>query len=112
LLYFALVSTTVAVGIQVSGTLLAGALVIVPAVGAKLIGGNLRTFATLSAVFGALIVTTGTAVASGTSFPPGPLVVVLGVVRFAVVWVRRMLGGRPVSLWKRRIRNERPGPSD
>ena len=94
LLYFALVSTTVAVGIQVSGTLLAGALVIVPAVGAKLVGADLRTFTVLSTAFGVLSAVGGTAVVVGTSFPPGPIVVMVGVVVFVGALAYRALAAR------------------
>lgn len=91
LLYFALVSTTVAVGIQVSGTLLAGALVIVPAVAAKLVGADLRSFAILSTVFGVVSAVSGSLIASGTTFPPGPFVVLAGVVVFGACWAVRAL---------------------
>ena len=103
LLYFALVSTTVAVGIQVSGTLLAGALVIVPAVGAKLVSPDLRVFTALSTAFGVLSAVGGTLAVFGTSIPPGPIVVVVGVVIFcaALAWrtlaVRLGRSLRPVS---------------
>ncbi|MGI0132999.1 MAG: metal ABC transporter permease [Thermoplasmata archaeon] len=89
LLYLVLVSTTVAVGIQVSGTLLAGALVIVPAVTAKLVGSNLRTYTVLSVGFGVVSAVGGTALASGSTLPPGPPVVVVGVVLFAAALVYR-----------------------
>jgi ABC-type Mn2+/Zn2+ transport system permease subunit len=91
LLYFVLVSTTVAVAIQVSGTLLAGALVIVPAAGAKLLGANLRTFTFLSAVFGVVSALVGTSSAFATDLPPGPLVVVVGVLLFLGSWAVRSL---------------------
>ena len=94
LIYFALVSTTVAVGIQVSGTLLAGALVIVPAVAAKLIGSDLRTFYVLSAIFGAISAAVGTGLSFGTGVPPGPLVVVTGVVIFGGAWTVRAIRAR------------------
>ncbi len=96
LLYLALVSTTVAVAIQVSGTLLAGALVIVPAAGAKLVGTDLKRFATVSAAFGLVSAVAGTAFAFRTSIPPGPLVVMVGVVLFVAAWGWRLAtAGRP-----------------
>lgn len=95
LLYFALVSTTVAVGIQVSGTLLAGALVVVPAVGAKLVGRDLRAFAAWSVVFGVGSAVGGTALAFGMSIPPGPLVVVVGVSLFLASWAYQAVRDRP-----------------
>lgn len=94
LLYLLLVSMTVAVGIQISGTLLAGALVIVPAVAAKLVGPNLRTFATLSLLFGVVAAVGGTALSAVTAIESGPLVVVVGVVLFVVALAARALRAR------------------
>lgn len=53
LIYLLLVSLIVAIGIQITGTLLVGFLVIVPAAAAKSISSNLKKYAILSAVFGA-----------------------------------------------------------
>lgn len=91
LLYFVLVSTTVAVAIQVSGTLLAGALVIVPAAGAKMLGSNLRSFTLLAAIFGVVSALLGTSGAFATTLPPGPLVVLAGVALFLGAWAVRAL---------------------
>ena len=86
LLYLALVSTVVAVGVQVVGTLLVGALVIVPAAAAKMLRTNLRPYAALSAAFGVASAVGGTALSFGWNVPAGPLVVVLGVVVFVAAW--------------------------
>ncbi len=107
LLYFVLVSTTVAVGIQVSGTLLAGALVIVPAVGAKLVGWDLRSFSLLSLVFGTVSAVSGTAASLALSIPPGPMVVLVGVVIFVASWLGMMLRERR----KGRLPQPRASPS-
>ncbi len=87
LAYLTLVSLVVAVGVQVVGTLLVGALVIVPAAAAKLLGTNLRRFATLSAILGLGSAAGGTALSVPIDVPAGPLVVLLGVAAFAIAWV-------------------------
>lgn len=84
LLYLILVSVVVAVGVQVVGTLLVGALVIVPAAAAKVLGTNLGPYAVLSALLGVVSAVGGTAVALTWHLAePGPPVVVLGVALFA-----------------------------
>ncbi len=106
LLYLALVSATVAMAIQVSGTLLAGALVIVPAVSAKLVGPSLRAFSGLSLGFGVVTATGGVGLALGLNVPPGPVVVLLGVGVFlaALAW-RGLRGTAPT-------RRADPGAAD
>ena len=95
LLYLLLVSLTVAVGIQITGTLLVGFLVVTPAAAAKIISGNLSRYFTLSAIFGAISAISGILLSSYLSSyfsnlsHPGPLVVISGVAIFAVVLVVR-----------------------
>ncbi len=86
LVYLVLVSTVVAVGVQVVGTLLVGALVIVPAAAAKTLGTNLTPYATLSALFGVASAVGGTLLSFAWGVTAGPLVVVLGVVLFVASW--------------------------
>ncbi len=86
LLYLVLVSSVVAVGVQVVGTLLVGALVIVPAAAAKTLGTDLTLYATLSAVFGVATALGGTGLSSVLGIAAGPLVVVLGVAVFVASW--------------------------
>ncbi len=86
LVYLVLVSVVVAVGVQVVGTLLVGALVIVPAAAAKALGTNLSRYAALSAVFGAVSSLGGTALSFAWGITAGPLVVVLGVSVFLASW--------------------------
>lgn len=119
LLYLLLVSLVVAIGIKVTGTLLVGFLVITPAAAAKTISSNLSRYLNLSAVFGAvssflgILVTTylNTVYYFGgwpplselelvssflklpfpQSIPPGPLVVLVGVLIFlAAIIIRRV----------------------
>lgn len=93
LLYLLLVSLTVAVGIQITGTLLVGFLVVTPAAAARTISGNLSRYLKLSALFGAISAISGILLSSYLNTLPGPLVVISGVVIFVAVvivkWRRR-----------------------
>ncbi len=94
LLYLLLVSVTVAIGIQITGTLLVGFLVVTPAAAARIISGNLGRYLTLSALFGAISSILGVTMAGYFNVLPGPLVVVTGVVIFVLVilfrWRKKM----------------------
>jgi ABC-type Mn2+/Zn2+ transport system permease subunit len=95
LLYLLLVSLTVAVGIQITGTLLVGFLVVTPAAAARTISSNLSRYLTLSAAFGAISAISGILMSTSLGILPGPLVVVSGVAIFAAVvivrWRKRRL---------------------
>lgn len=99
LLFLLLVSMVVAIGIKITGTLLVGFLVVVPAAAAKNLSANLRRYSILSSLFGAVSALAGILAAGLVSYlerplPPGPLVVIAGVVLFAVTVVIR---------WKKRL---------
>jgi ABC-type Mn2+/Zn2+ transport system permease subunit len=83
LLYLFLVSLVVAIGIQIVGTLLVGFLVIVPAIAAKNLGGNMRKYSMYSAVFGSVFAVPGILLANYLVLPPGPVVVIVGITIFA-----------------------------
>jgi ABC-type Mn2+/Zn2+ transport system permease subunit len=90
LLYLLLVSITVAVGIEVTGTLLVGFLVVTPAAAARIVSRNLSKYFVLSAIFGAISAVSGILVSNALNTSlSGPLVVISGVVIFAVVLVVR-----------------------
>jgi ABC-type Mn2+/Zn2+ transport system permease subunit len=94
LLYLLLVSLTVAVGIQITGTLLVGFLVITPAAAARIISANLKRYFLLSGIFGAFSAVSGILLSSylssdSSAIPPGPLVVLSGIVIFASVIIIR-----------------------
>ncbi len=95
LLYLLLVSVTVAVGIQITGTLLVGFLVVTPAAAARTISSNLSKYLALSAIFGAISAISGILMSSYLNILPGPLVVISGVIIFAIVviirWRRRKI---------------------
>jgi ABC-type Mn2+/Zn2+ transport system permease subunit len=97
LLYLLLVSATVAIGIQITGTLLVGFLVVTPAAAARTISGNLSRYLKLSAIFGAISAISGILLSSYFNILPGPLVVISGVVIFGVVIVIRWRRGRDLS---------------
>ena len=92
LLYLLLVSLTVAIGIQITGTLLVGFLVVTPAAAAKIVSTNLSRYLTLSAIFGLLSAVSGILMASYFNVVPGPLVVISGIIIFVVaIIIRRRL---------------------
>jgi ABC-type Mn2+/Zn2+ transport system permease subunit len=99
LLFLLLVSMVVAIGIKITGTLLVGFLVVVPAAAAKNLSANLSRYALLSSVFGAVSALAGILLAGLFSYldnppPPGPLVVIAGVAIFATTVLIR---------WKKQI---------
>jgi ABC-type Mn2+/Zn2+ transport system permease subunit len=89
LLYLLLVSVTVAIGIQVTGTLLVGFLVVTPAAAARVVSTNMSRYFILSAIFGAASAISGIMLSNSLNIMPGPLVVVSGMMIFAVVMVIR-----------------------
>lgn len=97
LLYLLLVSLVVALGIKVTGTLLVGFLVVTPAAAAKNVSSNLLRYSVLSSVFGAISAFFGILISGYLNLPtvpPGPMVVVAGVILFLatilVRWKRKM----------------------
>ena len=89
LLYLLLVSLTVAMGIQITGTLLVGFLVVTPAAAAKIISANLSKYLLLSSIFGAISAISGILLSSYFNILPGPLVVISGITIFVVIMVIR-----------------------
>ena len=83
LIYLLLVSTIVALGIKEVGTLLVGAVVIVPAAAARNISSGLRRFSLLSGIFGIISAVVGVVASGLFALPAGPLVVLAGAALFA-----------------------------
>jgi ABC-type Mn2+/Zn2+ transport system permease subunit len=94
LLYLLLVSLTVAVGIQITGTLLVGFLVVTPAAAAKIISTHLSRYYTLSALFGLVSAVAGILLSGYFNVLPGPLVVIVGIIIFVAAVIVR---------WRRKI---------
>lgn len=80
--FLLLVALIVALGIKVVGTLLMGALVIIPAITAKNFSQNLRTYTQSSAVIGLLSGLGGVLIASFFGLAPGPVVVLVSGILF------------------------------
>lgn len=83
-MFLLMVALIVALGLQVTGTFLMGALVIVPAAAAKNVSLNLKGYTMLSGIFGAVSGLGGIIVASNFNLPPGPIVVLASGVIFLV----------------------------
>jgi ABC-type Mn2+/Zn2+ transport system permease subunit len=99
LIYLFLVAIIVALGIKEVGTLLVGALVIVPAAAAKNISSTLSRYSLMSAIFGLASATSGVILSSYVNLPAGPLVVIVGAAIFA--------GGVVVSSLSKRPKNQK-----
>ena len=87
LVYLLLVALIVSIGIKEVGTLLVGAVVIVPAAAANVVSNSLRQYAVLSSVFGGMSAVSGITASYYLSFPSGPLVVVSGVIVFIASFI-------------------------
>lgn len=87
LIFLLLVALVVSVGIKEVGTLLVGAVVIVPAAGARNVSGSLGTYAILSAVIGGISAAAGVVASQFIAVPAGPLVVISGTAIFAILLV-------------------------
>ncbi|MDV3278726.1 MAG: metal ABC transporter permease [Nitrososphaerales archaeon] len=84
LIYLLLVATIVAIGIKEVGTLLVGAVVIVPAAAARNVSTTMRTYSLTSSLIGLLSATSGIMLSSYVNVPAGPLVVIVGATIFAL----------------------------
>ena len=98
LIYLLLVAMIVAVGIKEVGTILVGAVVIVPAAAARNVSSSLYRYALLSGLFGVISAISGVLLSSVVNFPAGPLVVIVGAMIFAVGLaassIRKRYGGK------------------
>lgn len=85
--YLFLVGSIVALGIKFVGSLLMGALVIIPAASAKNISTGMRSYYLLSIIFGVLSAIFGILIATYTNISTGPVVVLVSVFIFLVTFV-------------------------
>jgi ABC-type Mn2+/Zn2+ transport system permease subunit len=83
-IFLMMVALIVALGIKVTGTLLMGALVIIPAAAARNISRTFSQFTLMSAILGGVASVTGIITANYFSFAPGPLVVLCGGILFVI----------------------------
>ncbi|HRY62679.1 MAG TPA: metal ABC transporter permease [Candidatus Paceibacterota bacterium] len=82
LAYLMLVALIVALGIKAVGTILTGALVIIPAASAKNIASNFRDYSFYSLLFGSLSAVIGIIVVQQTGLSSGPVVILSSVAIF------------------------------
>ncbi|HET7099482.1 MAG TPA: metal ABC transporter permease [Patescibacteria group bacterium] len=83
LVYLLLVALVVALGVKFLGTLLTGAMVIIPAVTAKNLAKSIMSFHLLSIIFGVAVSVIGIIVAKYFGISSGPSVVLTGIAFFA-----------------------------
>jgi len=94
LIYLLLVAVTVTIGIRFVGTLLMGALVIIPAASAKNISTSLGSYYRLSILFGIASAAVGVGIAATYGILSGPAVVLTSTSLFLVTFVIKKLVGR------------------
>lgn len=82
--YWGLMVLLVALGVKIVGTLLMGALIILPAAAAKNFTRSLRGLTLAAVILGVLSVILGLALASFFGFPPGPAVVLINAAAFLI----------------------------
>jgi len=82
--FLVLFALNIALGIKLIGSLLMGALMILPAVAAKNFSWSMKSFFSISIIFGALIMAVGILVAKYFEFTPGPSVIITGIAFFII----------------------------
>ncbi len=92
LLYLGAVALIVAVGVKVTGSLLVGALVIVPPATARMISANMQQYAALSAAIGVVASVAGILVAQAAHFPAGPAIILVGASLFLLSLLSKRRG--------------------
>ena len=91
LLYLFVVAAVVALGIRFVGTLLTGALVIVPAVSARNISRGMRSYSLMSIFFGSLSALIGIGIAIYKGYLVGPIVVLTSVTIFLMTYIYKII---------------------
>lgn len=87
--YLFLIAIVVALGVKVTGSLLVGALVIVPAAAMRNIATSLKLYAWGSMFLGALSAAVGVILYKYTGYPAGPMIVLTSVLIFGVSFILR-----------------------
>jgi ABC-type Mn2+/Zn2+ transport system permease subunit len=87
LLYMLLVGLIVSLGIKFVGTLLMGALVIIPAVAAKNLTRNIYSYFLVSVIFGVASAISGIIIAAKSGFSVGATVVCISVVLYIFTYI-------------------------
>jgi ABC-type Mn2+/Zn2+ transport system permease subunit len=100
-IYLTAIALMVSVGVKVTGSLLVGALVIVPPATARLLSGNLTQYARASAFVGGMSCFVGIWLSRLARFAPGPSIILVSAACFLAALLlksaRRFLRGSPPS---------------
>jgi len=91
LIYLLAVGIIVALGVKFVGTLLMGALVIVPAASAKNISGSMNNYYLLSVIFGITSAVIGVLTANLYHLPSGPTVVLTSIFIFILTYLAKKI---------------------
>jgi ABC-type Mn2+/Zn2+ transport system permease subunit len=83
-LYLGCIAIIVALGVRLVGGLLTAALVAIPAAAAKNLSKNMRTFTILAPSFGIISTILGIFLFKLTSFPAGPLIILVSGIIFII----------------------------
>ena len=84
LVYLLAISIIVALGVRVAGSLLIGALVIIPAAASRIFSSNMRQYVFWSGLFGVLSCILGILLSKITQFPVGPLIILVCILFFVI----------------------------
>lgn len=87
LIYLLLVGFVVALGVKFVGTLLMGALVIVPAVAAKNLSKSIKSYQILGSLLGVVSVVFGLLISNYFHFSSGPIIVLVSILIFILSYV-------------------------
>ena len=90
LIYLTLVALVVALGVKFLGTLLTGAMVIIPAVTAKNLAGSIQNYHLVSVIIGIFSFATGILIAKYFGISSGPAVVLTAVMLFAISYLFKL----------------------
>lgn len=88
LLYLTLITMIVSLGIKVTGSLLVGALLIVPAASARLIAWNISSYTGLCVAIGTLSSVCGVVLSFWTGFPAGPAIILANAAIFMMAMIK------------------------
>lgn len=84
LIYLLMIAIIVALGVKVVGSLLVGALVIVPAAASRNFSKNLRQYSSIAVILGILSCILGILLSKTTAFPAGPLIILTSIFFFII----------------------------
>ena len=89
LLFLLGLAAAVSLGIKVTGTLLVGSLLIIPASAAQMIARNFKSLFSLATLYGVLSVVAGIALSALLHFPPGPMIILSEGLFFCVSFLAK-----------------------